>query len=114
MKRNLACLVFAIAVTGCGGGASGDGGDPSNPWAALPDCDSIVEGTELTEDFEGCIADGNLSILFVYDDCNDGRELVKLTGGDDGEWRGSAFLPGPFLSWDVHGDQPWNECYGYD
>ena len=78
----------------------------------MPDCGLIVEGTELAEDFEGCMADGTFFTVLVYD-CDDGRELL-LIGDDDDGWRGSAFLPGPFLSWEVHGDQPWNECYGYD
>lgn len=118
MKRILACLVLAVSVVGCGDSSSNTASPDSNAgslpdlFAGIPDCELIVEGTELAEDFEGCMADGNWSILLGYD-CDDGRELVKLTGGDDGGLRGSAFLPGPFLSWEVHGDQPWNEC-GYD
>lgn len=33
--------------------------------------------------------------------------------GDEGDpWRGYAFLPGTFLSWDLHEREPWEECYG--
>jgi hypothetical protein len=81
-------------------------------FSDVPSCESIVEGVEISEDFNGCIVGQTLYVLLGYG-CDDGRELIKL--GDEGDpWRGSAFLPGPFLSWEVHGDQPWDECYGYD
>jgi hypothetical protein len=118
MKRILACLLLAFALAGCGDSPSNTASPASNAgslsdlFAEIPDCESIVEGTELAKDFGGCVDGQTLNGVFSYD-CVDGRELVML--GDEGDpWRGHAFLPGTFLSWDLHEREPWEECYGND
>jgi hypothetical protein len=118
MKRVVACLVLAVAVVGCGDSSSNTASPDSNAgsfsdlFAGIPDCELIVEGTEIAEDFDGCVDGQTLYGVFFYD-CVDGRELVML--GDEGDpWRGYAFVPGTFLSWDLHEREPWEECYGND
>lgn len=114
MKRIALWMVLTAAASACAGGDDGWQSDPVIVASNLPACDSIVEGVELTEDFQGCMIDEEAwSLVLRAHDCDDGRQLINV--GTEGEpWRGHAFLPGPFLSWEVHGDEPWNECKGYD
>jgi len=121
MKLVMACLVLAVAVAGCG--SKYDEQEtvartvtPSKffivaDWLGpKTSCESIREGVEIAELFTGCEADGTNYRTRGYT-CDDGRTLWLL--GDEGDpWRGSAYLSENFLSWEVHGYDPYLECVG--